>query len=290
MEQEELLARESIRATLARYNLCGDRGRLDELAACFAPDGVMEIEGEWTATGRDAIVEQLRGPVRQLSARAQKPLLRHHLSTQGIELTGPDEARAWTYFTAHTEIGPDHSGRYVDALRRIGGAWLFTHRRVVIEWRSPQSRMTGIAALSPADHQAICELKARYFRLMDQKHFDDWSELFTDDARLDVSDDVPGGGVLEGKATIRKGVEQSIGEVLSVHHGHMPELERTGPDTARGTWTMEDTLEWPDGRTVHGRGFYFEEYRKLPDDTWRIASLTLRRLNLTRDGKRIIPK
>jgi ketosteroid isomerase-like protein len=290
MEIQELISRESIRATLARYNLSGDRGRLDELAACFAPDGVMEIEGEWTATGRDAIVEKLRGPMRELSARSQRSLLRHHLSTQGIELTGPDEARAWTYFVAHTEIGPDHSGRYVDLLRCIDGEWLFAHRRVVIEWRSPQSRMSAGTALSPGDHQAICELKARYFRLMDQKNFDAWAELFTEDARLDVSDDVPGGGILEGRSTIRKGVERSLGKVLSVHHGHMPELERSGPDTARGTWTMEDTLDWPDGRSVHGRGLYFEEYKKLPDATWRIASLSLRRLHLLRDGKRVIPK
>ena len=76
MQVEELLAREAIRATLARYNLSGDRGRLDELAACFAPDGVMEIDGEWTATGRAAIADKLRGPVRELSAQSQRSLLR----------------------------------------------------------------------------------------------------------------------------------------------------------------------------------------------------------------------
>lgn len=39
----ELVAREHIRDTLARYNWSGDAGRLDELADTFSPDGALEI-------------------------------------------------------------------------------------------------------------------------------------------------------------------------------------------------------------------------------------------------------
>jgi hypothetical protein len=45
----ELLARESIRDLVARYNMLGDSGRIDEVAALFCPDGCLEI-GDRTAT------------------------------------------------------------------------------------------------------------------------------------------------------------------------------------------------------------------------------------------------
>ena len=41
VEMWELVAREHIRDTLARYNWSGDAGRLDDLADTFCPDGVL---------------------------------------------------------------------------------------------------------------------------------------------------------------------------------------------------------------------------------------------------------
>ena len=46
METWELVARERIRDTLARYNWSGDAFRLDELAQAFCEDGVMEVRGQ----------------------------------------------------------------------------------------------------------------------------------------------------------------------------------------------------------------------------------------------------
>ena len=58
MDIDEVLTRDAIRRTLARYTLCGDRGRMEELVACFAPDGVLEFEHEWKAQGREQILRQ----------------------------------------------------------------------------------------------------------------------------------------------------------------------------------------------------------------------------------------
>ena len=41
MEQWELIARESIRDTVARYNHAGDSGRYDDMIGCFTVDGVL---------------------------------------------------------------------------------------------------------------------------------------------------------------------------------------------------------------------------------------------------------
>lgn len=46
--------RDAIRDLLARYAYNGDRGRLAELAACFAQDGVLEFPGA-CAQGAEAI-------------------------------------------------------------------------------------------------------------------------------------------------------------------------------------------------------------------------------------------
>ena len=284
MQIEELLAREEIRATLARYNLSGDRGRVDELAACFTEDGVLEIDGDWTARGREEIRAHTGRVAKEGVGNTAPGLLRHQLSTQGIELESATEARAWTYFTAVTQNGPDHSGRYVDRLVKRNAEWLLAHRRVAIEWRAEHARV--------ADLEAIRQLKAKYFRLMDTKDWDGWTDLFTEDARLDVSDDVPN-GIIEGRPAISAGVRAALGNVLSVHHGHMPEIELTGPDTARAIWAMEDHLEYPEGRTpatVDGRGHYTEEYGRCEDGVWRIRSLVLRRIHLEHDGKRRIPR
>lgn len=61
METWELVAREQIRDTLARYNWSGDAGALDGLAETFCPDGVLEIRGFDPLRGRSAIAEFLGG-------------------------------------------------------------------------------------------------------------------------------------------------------------------------------------------------------------------------------------
>ena len=45
MTLDELIARECVRDTYARYNHAGDRGRIEELAACFTVDGILEVKG-----------------------------------------------------------------------------------------------------------------------------------------------------------------------------------------------------------------------------------------------------
>ena len=78
------------------------------------------------------------------------------------------------------------------------------------------------------------------------------------------------------------GREVSLDDVVTVHHGHMPEIEVTSPTTATGTWAMEDKLRWPEGspiKIMHGYGHYHETYTKV-DGHWRIATTRLSRLRI----------
>lgn len=143
-----------------------------------------------------------------------------------------------------------------------------------------------------ADIEAIKQLKARYFRCLDTKLWPEFGEVFTEDGRLDSSEDAPH-AVATGRDAIVALVSGAVGAAVTVHHGHMPEIEITAPGRARGIWAMEDYLEFPGdppALTVHGRGHYHEEYERSGDGTWRIKSLRLVRLWLTHDGRRVVPR
>jgi hypothetical protein len=131
------------------------------------------------------------------------------------------------------------------------------------------------------DIEQIKKLKARYFRLMDQKRWDEWAMVFATDAHLVV----PEGAVDEhGREAVVASVSGVLEGVRTVHHGHMPEIEITGPDTATGTWAMFDYVEFapgPSGERIglQGYGHYTEEYVR-EDGEWRIKSLHLSRLRI----------
>lgn len=128
-----------------------------------------------------------------------------------------------------------------------------------------------------ADIEALKQLKARYFRHMDTK---DWTALrtvFTDDARMDIDGFANAGG-----DAIIAFMSDVLTPLRTVHHGHMPEITLTGPDTATGIWAMFDYVQFPaEGapQGFHGYGHYHDEYRKQ-DGTWRIASTTVARLRI----------
>ena len=126
--------------------------------------------------------------------------------------------------------------------------------------------------------EAIKRLKARYFRCLDTKDWDGFAAVFAPDLVADVSAD--SGRVVEGADEFVASVRKAVGDVETVHHGHMPEIEITSDTTASGIWAMEDLLRFPDGApvaTLHGFGHYEETYR-LVDGEWKIATLRLTRL------------
>ena len=131
------------------------------------------------------------------------------------------------------------------------------------------------------DLEAIKQLKARYFRTMDTKHWAAMRQLLCDDFVMDAT--ASGGSVVVGADESIRFLRSSIGDVVTVHHGHMPEIELTSATTADGIWAMEDMLRWPDGRELHGYGHYTETYEKA-DNQWRIKSLKLTRLRMELSG------
>jgi hypothetical protein len=133
MTDEERNDREAIRVLMARYNINGDQGKIDELVATFTEGGTLHFNNEGS-TGHAAILVRLSGGTRNPALTVS----RHHLGTSLIEIDG-DEATGRTYFNVMTDVGPDHHGVYVDRFRKIDGAWRIAHRQVRIDWQSPHS-------------------------------------------------------------------------------------------------------------------------------------------------------
>lgn len=142
------------------------------------------------------------------------------------------------------------------------------------------------AAAQLREIEAIKQLKARYFRLIDTKQWTDLRRQFCEDC------------VYEGTSAPFADADDFIAAMRvnhartsTVHHGHMPEIVLESETSARGIWSMVDYVTWSPGEgpkrsTVSedmwgwmGFGYYQERYRK-EGSLWKIALLRLTRLRL----------
>jgi SnoaL-like domain len=146
MESWELLARESIRDLVTRYNSNGDSGRIPQVLELFTPDATMEItsEGGETRTyrGIDEIETIFTGAIETFRAEAdehsQPGYVRHCIATHQIDLGDRQHAKGRCYFFVIRANGLDHWGRYVDQYEERDGRWRFTYRKVTTEGRQPE--------------------------------------------------------------------------------------------------------------------------------------------------------
>ncbi len=127
------------------------------------------------------------------------------------------------------------------------------------------------------DTEAIKKLKARYWRCLDKKLWDEMNEVFAEDATVDY------GYGPDSQLQGRKAIVQSFIDILgpdtvtTAHGGHSPEIEITGDTTATGIWALHDyVIMQPDTRMM-GWGHYEEEYVK-ENGQWRIKRVRLTRI------------
>ena len=128
---DELLDREKIRHTLARYSRGMDRQDPELLASTYWPEGwddhgVMESSGADFAEGMKPLWPTMR--------------MGHMLGQIYIEIHG-NFANVESYFFAYHRIGEGDDtkdaflgGRYNDRLEKRGDSWKFIHRVSVYDW------------------------------------------------------------------------------------------------------------------------------------------------------------
>ena len=155
MTLEEMLAREAIRYTISRYNSAVDRGAYEELAEVFAPDGVMMLGDKIRLEGRESIITTMSAGAKGRSADDPSKFQRHLLGNPIINVIDGQTARAVTYLVVISELGPDHSGVYVDRFAKAGDRWLIAERVGHLEWGHPQSRFIKTLGPKPAARAAL---------------------------------------------------------------------------------------------------------------------------------------
>jgi hypothetical protein len=150
MELWELVARESIRDLVARYNANGDSGRFEEMMKVFADDAVMElVAADGTVTRYEGAAEVATiftatksgwdGNASATKSTATRHHVRHFTSTHQIDLVNETRAKGRLYYLVVMAHGVDHWGRYVDEYGLRDGRWVITQRRALSDGRVEHS-------------------------------------------------------------------------------------------------------------------------------------------------------
>ena len=132
------------------------------------------------------------------------------------------------------------------------------------------------------DIEEIRQLRARYFLYVDHQEWERWGrEILTDDFHFESD-----GGVQDGRDVVVTQVGRALSSAQTVHHGHTPLIEITGPDTATGVWAMNDYVNLPadgSGVVLRGYGWYHDEYVRTPAG-WRLKACRLERHRVDATG------
>ena len=140
--------------------------------------------------------------------------------------------------------------------------------------------MDRIARLEAIEE--IRNLKAKYFRCLDMKAWDELPAVFTESMRVITPD---GKVHADSGAKYAAMLQNSLTDCVSCHQGLTAEIEILDAENAKAIWAMQDVITWDDRHPTYGwksfvgRGHYHETYR-FERGAWRIDTLTLTRLRL----------
>ena len=132
------------------------------------------------------------------------------------------------------------------------------------------------------EYEAIRNLKARYFRFLDTKDWAGWTSVFEPEFEHEmVMEQLSHKGSREDFV---KFVSEALTGVVTVHHGHNPEIELMSPTTAKAIWPFVDRLKPgpdapPNAPELVGYGHYHETYVKSAVG-WRIKTQRVTRLRM----------
>lgn len=130
MSVQDLIDKQEITESLARYMRAVDRGDLDTLRASYLPGAIEEHGGVYSGPASsyvDSIERTLTHP---------RSLTTHVLSNVLIELDG-DRAHVECYVTAFARVKAGDTltvARMIDVFERVDGRWGVRHRTLLWEW------------------------------------------------------------------------------------------------------------------------------------------------------------
>ena len=127
------------------------------------------------------------------------------------------------------------------------------------------------------DLLAIQNLKYAYFRHLDLKEFQELGDLLTDDVTAAYGDaPTP----LQGRDAVVSFLTEAMSSLamVTVHHGHHPEIDVSDDGTATGTWYLLDrVILLEHDLEIGGTAFYEDTYVRT-EGGWRISHTGYRRV------------
>lgn len=123
-----------------------------------------------------------------------------------------------------------------------------------------------------ADIAAIKQVKYRYLRALDTKHWDDFAATLTEDVRGDYGSSVGEELHFTNRADLVDYMRSALGPaIITEHRVTHPEITVTG-DEAVGSWYLQDRVIVPDLKfMLIGAAFYHDRYRRT-DQGWKISA------------------
>ncbi|MBI3223432.1 MAG: nuclear transport factor 2 family protein [Mycolicibacterium cosmeticum] len=126
-----------------------------------------------------------------------------------------------------------------------------------------------------SDIEAIKDVKYRYLRALDTKHWDDFAATLTEDIDGDYGSNPDGSGTLRftDRAALVDYMSTSLGAaIITEHRVDHPQITFDGPDDASGVWYLQDRVIAADFNfMLIGAAFYRDRYRRTADG-WRICA------------------
>lgn len=119
---------EAIKQLKYKYMRCVDRKLWDEMRDCFTPDATCAYsDGKYSYTGRDAILDFLRGAMSSPTV-----LTAHHVHHPEISFLDENTARGiWAMEDTFIELGSNitlrGAGFYEDEYVKVDGQWKIRH-------------------------------------------------------------------------------------------------------------------------------------------------------------------
>lgn len=277
--------------TLYRYGQTLDHGPYSDWVDCFTEEAIWTTRrhahllagaAEHHVQGRAALAELVAG-----FPHPPEAYHKHMLIGPRVDLHG-DRCHTTSYFLAVSahQTGPYilAFGRYLDRLVRCpDGRWRFEERIAEIDGTHPlREPNVGPDVSQSLAIEEIKRIKGRYCRFVDTKQWEALGDLFTETAQMHIGA-VGDGNVIEGRDTIVAGISQLLAPLTTVHEAGMPDIEITGENTAKGTWSMFSILE---GNSSAGAaeserawGYHDDVYEQGADGRWRMQSVRITRLH-----------
>ncbi len=120
------------------------------------------------------------------------------------------------------------------------------------------------------DIEKIKQLKARYFRALDTNDWPLFGACLSHDCIANYSD---GRLVREGREAIVEFMAKHMTgpTLLSMHHGHTPEIEIIDENNATGIWYLNDmVMDFKSNTQLTGAAIYSDEYVRIEGE-WQIS-------------------